>query len=650
LLQRGRYRLVGVGLAFYLALSFATRVVLLFVHLAGADDWPWLSLPRILLTGTMIDLVVGLWVVLPWVLLLSVLPARFFERAWGRALLLGVAGLAIYGMLFAAAAEGFFFEEFDGRFNFVAVDYLVYPTEVVTNIWQSYPTGWILAGLGLATLALLARLRTEFRALPAEPLRLGQRGVWVVGYGVVLALATWILPANAANFSGSRALDDLANNGYRTFVLALLGTDAPYEGLYAEAPAAQVFHRLRNLITPDDPESRLGDDGTTRHFVHSAGPERRMNVVVVLEESFGSEFLGKVTPSFDQLARQGAFFSRAMSTGNRTIRALEATTSSLPPLPGVSIVRRSRSRGLFTLPEVLRERGYQTLFVYGGRALFDGMGSYLTANGVDRVVDQSDYPDDAFRTAWGVADEVIFDRALVEMDQMRATGRPFYSLILTTSNHRPFTFPEGAIRRDPKLKGRENAVRYADWALGEFIRKARQHEFFDDTLFVLMGDHGARVYGAAEIPLESYRVPMLFLAPRTIAAREVPTLASSLDVPPTVLGLLGFDYESKFFGRDLFANPADSGRALMTHNNAIALLRDDRLAVLGLRRSTQLFECREAPAAETAGDLDCSRAIPVDAAGQELIDDAIALYSGADRVYRSGAYAFDDAATVPGGL
>lgn len=638
-------------MAFYLGLSFATRGVLLSLHLAGPDPFAWSHLPRILLTGTVVDLVVGLWVLLPWFLALSIAPARVFSRPWGRALLLTVAGAATYGMLFAAAAEGFFFEEFDGRFNFVAVDYLVYPTEVVTNIWQSYPTGWILAGLAALTLALLLWFRRSFSALQREPLPARRRPGVVAAYGLALGLATWALPSDLTHFTGSRALDEIADNGYRTFFLALLGTDAPYQGLYADEPPEEIFSRLRNLITPADPRSQLGDDGTTRHYVDSPGPARRMNVVVVLEESFGSEFLGRYTPAFDALARQGVFFSNTLSTGNRTIRALEATTSSLPPLPGVSIVKRSRSKDLFTLPQILRQNGYQTLFVYGGRALFDGMGSYLTANGVDRVVDQADYPDDAFHTAWGVADETIFDRALVEMDQMQATGRPFYTLILTTTNHRPFTFPEGALRRDPKLRGRENAVRYADWALGEFIRRAREHPFFDDTLFVLMGDHGARVYGAAEIPLQSYRVPMLFLAPQILEPRVATTLASSLDVPPTVLGLLGLDYESKFFGRDLFAEPNDPGRALMTHNNAVALLRGGRLAVLGLRGSTELFECRGARAIDSApGDLDCTHAIPVDAAGRELIDDAIAYYAGADRVYRSGAYSFHDAVVAAGGL
>ena len=156
-------------------------------------------------------------------------------------------------------------------------------------------------------------------------------------------------------------------------------------------------------------ERRRGAGGEPRLRVHRR-PARRAR------ES--------LTPQIDALAEEGTLLTHAYSTGNRTIRAIEATTSSLPPLPGVSIVRRPQSEDLFTLPALLRARGYQTLFVYGGRALFDGMGGYLRHNGVDRIVEQKDFPDGTFKTAWGVADEAIFDRALTEMDGLHATGQP----------------------------------------------------------------------------------------------------------------------------------------------------------------------------------------------------------------------------------
>jgi membrane-anchored protein YejM (alkaline phosphatase superfamily) len=177
-------------------------------------------------------------------------------------------------------------------------------------------------------------------------------------------------------------------------------------------------------------------------------------------------------------------------------------------------------------------------------------------------------------------------------------------------------------------------VRYADFALGRFMREAKAHAFYGNTLFVLMGDHGARVYGAAEIPLASYEVPILFVAPGVVSAgARLDTLASSLDVPPTILGLMGMAYDSKFFGHDVFRASPSQGRALMTHNNEIALLRGSRMAVLGLHESAGVYEVDPATGGMT-------RLKAMDPQGRELIEDAIAYFNGADRLYRGGAYAF----------
>jgi membrane-anchored protein YejM (alkaline phosphatase superfamily) len=260
------------------------------------------------------------------------------------------------------------------------------------------------------------------------------------------------------------------------------------------------------------------------------------------------------------------------------------------------------------------------------------MGGYLERNGVEKVIEQADYPPDTFATAWGVADEAIFGRALGELDALARAGEPFYSLVLTTSNHRPFLFPTDHVRPDPALSRRENAVRYADWALGGFLREARRRPWYDDTLFVLMGDHGARVYGSARIPLASYEVPILLIGPGVPRGARLDTLASSLDVPPTVLARLGLDYDSKFFGRDVLRVPAASGRALMTHNSDVALLEGRRLAVLGLRGSARVYDCELAAAS-------CREIDAAPPAERALVDDAIAYYRGADLLYRSGALA-----------
>jgi phosphoglycerol transferase MdoB-like AlkP superfamily enzyme len=615
-------------------LFLLTRLALLFQQHA-LPRGGFMTIGAVLAAGELHDLLVASWLMLPLALYVAAVPNRWYRHRVQQALLWSGLGVVIYGLFFLAAAEWFFFEELGSRFNFVAVDYLLYPTEIVTNVWESYHTGWILAALLVPTCLALAALRSAVAGQALE--RWGRRTGLCLGLLAMVSMGTWAASPEWGEVSDDRVLDEIARNGLYTFFSALRGSNASFDALYASLPEEEILRRLHGLLAEPADGGSFAATSTLRR-IENAAPERPLNVVVVLEESLGAEFVGvlrrgperTLTPGFDALSRQGTLLTHAYSTGNRTIRAIEATTAGTPPLPGVSLVRRPQSHDLFTLPALLRDRGYQTLFVYGGRALFDGMGGYLHRNGVERVVEQADFPAGAFATAWGVADEFIFARALHEMDAEASAGRPFYTLVLSVSNHRPFLFPEDHIRGDHELSGRENAVRYADWALGRFMSEARGRFWYDNTLFVLMGDHGARVYGAAQIPLASYEVPILFIGPGVPRGGRVATLASSLDVPPTVLGMLGLDYDSKFFGRDVLRVPRDSGRALMTHNDDVALLEGHRLAVLGLRATKRVFDC----------DLDrvtCHELDPAEPVQRRLVDDAIAYYRGADLLYRCGA-------------
>ncbi|HXT51803.1 MAG TPA: sulfatase-like hydrolase/transferase, partial [Thermoanaerobaculia bacterium] len=361
------------------AVFLLTRVALLVQQRQVLHDGP-LAVLAALAMGEVHDLLVVAWLVLPLSLYLALVPARVFRWRLQRLLLWSGLGVAVYGLCFLAVVEWGFFAELGGRFNFVAVDYLVYPTEVVTNVWESYPLAWVLAALLVpAALAFLA-MRRGVAGAPLEPWR--QRAALALGVLAIVAAGTWAASPEWGDVSDDRVLDDVARNGLFTFFGALRGSYASFDGLYATLPEAEVFRRLHGLLAESAAARTSFAPDTTLREVRNAGPRRRLNVVVVLEESLGSEFVGALrrgaertlTPNLDALVPRGTLLTHAYSTGNRTIRAIEATTASLPPLPGVSLVRRPQSRGLFTLPALLREHGYETLFVYGGRALFDGMG------------------------------------------------------------------------------------------------------------------------------------------------------------------------------------------------------------------------------------------------------------------------------------
>ena len=404
-----------------------------------------------------------------------------------------------------------------------------------------------------------------------------------------------------ATISDDRALNEIAANGYYSFFMALLGTDAPYEGLYATRPqaggarAAAPAARREPAAVP----AAFAPDSTLRR-IQNPGPPRRINVVVVLEESLGSEFIGALHPP-----RRGGEPDAAATTPSpgrgrssptpsppATGRsgAIEATTSSLPPLPGESIVRRDQSVDLFTLPELLRSQGYQTMFVYGGRALFDGMGKYLSNNGVDTIVDQGDFPDGTFTTAWGVGDEAIFTKALEEMDQRPRHGQAVLLAGASVSNHRPFTFPQDQIKAEPRFHRRENVVRYADYALGRFMREAKSTPSTGTRCSCSWATTAPGSTARRRSRWRATRCRSSSSAPACPAGARLDTLASSLDVPPTILGILGIELRLEVLRPRRLPHRPRAGPGADDAQQRDRPDAGDRMAVLGLHESATLYD------------------------------------------------------------
>ena len=594
------------------------------------------------LSGVERDLVVGLVMTAPLLAWMLLVPNSWGTCRWHRRFFwLGYFAFW-FGQLFVLFAEFFFFEEFKSRFNTVAVDYLWYPHEVFTNIWESYHVGIVLAvcfGVSLAWVLILGRL---FRRMWECPFSTAVRLAYLVAPSALLALLTPTLNLKGAHVGTDRTLNEIANNGMLAFGAAAWTHHLDYSGFYKTMDRAEAFARARRLLK--EPDSEFVEPGQSIRRRVTGEPARpRLNVVIFLEESLGSEFWGclgrpsTLTPEMDQLATQeGLLFTNIYASGNRTVRGFEGVLSSFPPLPGDSIVKRDMSDNVETIARVLKRDGYATMFLYGGRGLFDGMRSYAVRNGYDRFIEQKHFAHPTFTTIWGVCDEELFGRALEEMRLLAQGDKPFLATILSVSNHKPFTYPKGKIPEDPDKRKREHAVKYSDYALGQFFRGARQQSFWTNTIFVVVADHGARVYGAQSIPIHSYEIPLVILGPAVVTTpRRLPQLGCSLDVSPTVLGLLGRPYETMFFGRDLLKGQPREGRALLNHNRDIGLLVRDRLAVLGLMQTVEFYQ----------GDpkrVDMSLLANPGAAERELEQDAMAIYQVADDLYVHQRYRIDD--------
>jgi phosphoglycerol transferase MdoB-like AlkP superfamily enzyme len=503
-------------------------------------------------------------------------------------LLIGLLGLAV----FSAVAELFFWDEYNSRFNGIAVYYLIFPKEVLGNIRESFDLRIYLPAISAVVLAVYLFLRHRLNHVLDMP---PQSGEWRRS-GVVAVIAT--LLATPFLYGGpyepavARTTNELAVNGMHSILNAFLTNDNKYDGVYAGIDEAEAIPLLRDMVRQDNTRDLAvpGERSLRRHVDNGPIPAKKLNVVLVFEESFGSvyfedvfeekqrDYRTTVSPNWHRIAEGGLLFTNIYATGDRTVRALEAVLTSFPPIPGISTARRSGSEGMNSLPLLLKQFGYRSTFLYGGPTSFDNMGHFWETIGFDRVLGQSDIADRGFKTIWGVADEYMFKEALSRIDRMAAEPGPFFFACLTVSNHRPFRYPDGRIPQRPGLGFKEQAAAYADWSLGGFIEAARGKPWFDDTIFVLIGDHGPKVWGAAQIPVQAFRVPLVLYAPKHIGPARNAVLGSSMDVGPTLLGLLGLSYDSPFFGVDLRRVPPGAGRIAMAHNFNVAV-GDGRHAV-----------------------------------------------------------------------
>ncbi|MBI2311244.1 MAG: sulfatase-like hydrolase/transferase [Betaproteobacteria bacterium] len=614
------------------ALSLVTRLVLLS-RVDSVLPPGIVPLFAIFSLGLAYDLVAALYFTLPLTLWLALVPNRLAAMRLHQALLvIAFAGIA-YLFTVIGIAEWLFWEEFGARFNFIAVDYLLYTHEVIGNIRESYPIGWILSVLAIPAALLTALVARPLAKRAAAPLQWRSRLATATVHAVLVLAAFRLVSSDYKDFSANDAANELAGNGIYEFFAANYRNELSFERYYVTLPPADALHLAKRVT--DGPGTWLDtpSDGFER-YVPGAGAGHRFNIVLVSVESMGAEFLGAygdprgLTPNLDRLSRESLWFSNVFATGNRTVRGLEALALALPPTPGQSIVRRPKNEHLFSLGSVLEDYDYDTLFAYGGYGYFDNMNAFFDRNDY-RVVDRTGIPKEkiAFENIWGVADEHLFDFVIGEIDrhQAGAKGQPFFVHVMTTSNHRPYTYPAGRIDI-PSGSGREGAVKYADWAIGHFLEEARKRPWFPDTIFVITADHGANARGTIEIPVEKYRIPLFVHGPRHIAPQRVDRLMSQIDIAPTLIGILGLPHYSKFFGRDILHSPPGGDRAFVANYQTLGYLKNGKLVVLQPQRKVRVFRTT-AEGRPTAPDED-----------PDLVREAIALYQSASHVFRSGRY------------
>lgn len=627
-----RFALLAFSL--FLAVSLLSRMALL---LAARHEVTWdASLAGVFATGVWYDAAAAVFAALPWLFLGVIAPVRWLKSRAGRMLMACLMTVFVAILIFITTAEWFFWDEFGARFNFIAVDYLIWTQEVLANIYQSYPMGPIMAAiLTLAALLvwLLGRMGVLHWTVSGET-TWRDRCAWpVVGLTIsalaVLFVSQASVPAFANQYHG-----ELAKNGCWSFFAAARDMELNYTKWYLKLPKDQALGEAKQLlVTANEPATSQTVEDLHRS-IKPRDPEHLWNVIIVCMESMSGEYMSYLgnqsglTPNLNRLAKESLFFENLYATGTRTVRGMEALTLNLPPTPGQAIIYRPQGTGLTTTFTPFLARGYDCAFFYGGSGTFDYMNRYFSTSGC-RIMDVNAWnqADVTFKTAWGACDEDLFRKTISEADADHAAGKPFHFFCMTTSNHRPYDFPAGRI--DLPSHSKKSAVKYADWAVGNLIEEAAKRPWFKDTLFVIIADHCASSAGRTELDVTKFHIPAMIYSPALLPAKTVPALCSQIDVMPTVFGLLNWKYQTLGYGHDLLAPSAASlpDRAFVSNYQKIALLRDDGIAILKPGRIFSSYACNLktgdfAPLNPTASGI--------------LVHDATVFYQSASWLFSSG--------------
>ncbi|WP_152223514.1 LTA synthase family protein [Pseudomonas sp. SCB32] len=610
-------RFLALVALLWLIVFFLTRTVLLVGHLSdlGAGH------VAVFAIGVLYDLSFLIYALLPLGVLLLMTPARLWRAASWRWVLTAVLFVSLYLMLFTSVAEWLFWDEFGVRFNFIAVDYLVYSDEVLHNILESYPIGSLLSILAAVSLGVTLALSKALRAICASEVPAFRRRLLGCAGLVAMALLAGLLvdQDHPRTQGGNTYARELESNGPYQFFAAFRNNELDYPQFYATLPAEDVARQMRAELA--EPNARFigSDPMDIRRTISNEGAPKKHNIVLVTIESLSTKYLGSngdgrnLTPNLDELRRNSLYFNNFYATGTRTDRGLEAITLSIPPTPGRSIVKRiGRESGFGSLGQQLKAIGYDAVFLYGGRGYFDNMNAFFGGNGY-RIVDQSSVQeaDIHFKNAWGMSDEDLYAQAIKLADEDYARQQPFLLQLMTTSNHRPYTYPQGRIDI-PSGNGRDGAVKYTDYAIGKFLQAVKDKPWFDNTIFVFVADHTAGSAGKEDLPVENYQIPLFIYAPKLLPVGERGELASQLDLAPTLLSILNVSYASSFYGRNLMAENALPPRVVIGNYQHLGLFDGKDLAILspraGLRRHNQALGASEEVTAKSDDPL-VSRAI-----------------------------------------
>ena len=628
-----------------LYILFSTLIRIGFLFWSSTDlDFNLFYILRAFFTGFCYDFAVGTLFLLLYSIYILVFPKRWVGSRFDKIFTYVYLAIVLLIIYFSLLAEIPFWDEFGVRFNFIAVDYLIYTYEVISNINESYPLPliiFVLVALIVLTFVFLQK-RKIFRNTFSDKRPISKRFA-LFSLLIPALILSLILKNKQADFSNNLVLNELGKNGTFSFFSAFKSNELDYETFYPKIDDKEAYSVLKKNLLQEN-QAYLSNKWDDISRTTKSDNEQCPNVILIAIESFSGDFLkafgnkDNLTPNYDKLANESIFFTNLYATGTRTVRGMEALTLSVPPTPGNSIVRRPDNQNLFSVATIFKEKNYQPYFIYGGDGYFDNMNNFFRGQGFD-IVDRNrgnplsddiktqrfNIPDNevSFENAWGICDEDLYKQSIKYADKSSKLNKPFFQFVMTTSNHKPYTFPAGKI--DLPQGDRNGAVKYTDYALGKFLADAKTKPWFKNTVFVIVADHCASSAGKWEINIDKHHIPaIIYNLPQK--AEKINRLTSQIDLMPTLFGYLGWNYTTSLYGKDINQTKIGEERAFIGNYRTLGMLKGNIFTQIDDRKKVKQF---------TVKDSDKSLK-EIKSKNSQLVSEIISYYQTASERFKNG--------------
>ena len=575
-----------------LSITTLSRFFLFFLYQERVTQTPnyWHIFP----IGLRMDLILLCYIIFLPTVLICLFPDAFLKKIRTFFTIYFVLFLSL--ILFLELATPNFIEQYDTRPNQLFIQYLIYPKEVIQLLLKGYLLSVIatFSIVGTFIFVLIKRRKQLF-------------GIVFTAYKTKLALFPLIAfllffgarssltskrPINSSNaiFSTDQLANCMGLNSFYTVAFAMysMKNEGNCDKIYGKMNPVEAISRVRKYMNVSNSDF-IDKEFPLLHNEYSdtliAKPH---NVVIILEESLGAEFVGclgglPLTPEFDKLSKEGLLFTNLYATGTRSVRGIEAVVTGFLPSPSESVVKLNNSQtDFYTIASLLKSKGYDTSFIYGGMDNFDNMGAFFNGNGFDHLIDeeQFDAKKSVFHGTWGWSDEDVMKKANTYFSSLKS--KPFVSLVFSSSNHEPFEYPEGRIKLYDKQKNTvDNAMKYADYSIGKFFEMAKKEAYYKNTIFIVIADHNTRTYGKHLVPINKFHIPALIIGPDFPKGEKYTKLCSQIDMQPTLLSKIGMNLRTPMPGRNLFLLPESTkGRAMMQFNDINAFREDNQVIIM----------------------------------------------------------------------